>query len=159
MKYRMVIRANQNELFEVFQENFLNEYFVEKGKLLPVEKLKKGFTFQKNIARDKRKGHIRLATVKILDYQYPSVYRVEYISDRYRKVTGVALKQLDDTKLEILVEEILEKAVMDESGRLEYLSEIKESDQVKKASLWKKIQYQYLARSIELRKKAKKAAS
>lgn len=156
MKYRMIIQANQKEMFEVFQENFLNEYFVEKGKLLPAEKLTKGFTFQKNIAKDKRKGHIRLATVKILDYQYPSVYRVEYISDRYRKITGVILKQLDEKKLEILVEEVLEKAVMNENGKIEYLSESKETDQVKKASLWKKYQYKYLARSIELRKKVNK---
>lgn len=157
MKYRMVIHANQNEMFEVFQENFLNEYFVEKGKLLPVEKLIKGFSFQKNVAKDKRKGHIRLATVKILDYQYPSVYRVEYISDRYRKITGVNLKQLDEKRLEIITEEVLEKAVMNENGKTEYISEIKESNQIKNASWWKKVQYKYLARSIELRKKANKS--
>ena len=153
MKYRMVIQANQNEMFHVFMENFRDEYFMEKGKILPIEKVKKGFTFQKNISRDKRKKQQRRATVKVLDFQCPSLYKVEYISDRYRKVTGVMMNQLDDNRLEIILEEIMDKSVIDEHGKSEWIPQISASDEIKKASWWKKFQYKYLARSIKLKKK------
>lgn len=156
MKYRMIIKADQKEMFEVFQENFRNEYFMEKGKILPVEKMVNGFTFQKNVSMDKRKGHIRLATVKLLDFIYPRVYKVEYVSDRYRKVTGISFYQMSDGQLEIILEEIMDKVVTHEGGKVEYINEIPESDTIKKASFWKKFQYKYLARSIQLKKKENK---
>ncbi len=151
MKYKMIIKANQEEMFDAFSENFRNEFFMEKGKILPEEKIQKGFTFQKNVSKDKRKQQARFATVKVLMFDKPNKYRVEYTSDRYHKITGIELKQLDEKKLEIIVEEVLDK-IVNNNGKMEYVSEIKESNEVKRASLWLKFQYKYLARSIRLRK-------
>ncbi|MGN1343846.1 MAG: DUF3284 domain-containing protein [Traorella sp.] len=153
MKYRLQIKANQKEYFDVYTENFCNEYYMEKGKILPKEKIVKGFTFQKNISKDKRKAQLRLATIKVLEYDYPNKYRVEYISDRYRKITGIELRQIDENQLEIIAEEVMDKIIQNENGQKEYVSEIKESDEIKKASFFKKYQYRYLARSIEIKKK------
>ena len=63
------------------------------------------------------------------------------------------MNQLDNNRLEIILEEIMDKSVIDEHGKSEWIPQISASDEIKKASWWKKFQYKYLARSIKLKKK------
>lgn len=144
MKYRMVIEGNQEAIFKVFKESFKQDYQRIKGKELDENKLKKGFTYQKNAS--KKENKVNQATIKLLEYKEPSCYKVFYESEKSRKITGYSLKQVDEDHVEMIVEEVLDQVKYEEDGSKKYIAKIKKNDDIKDAGFFKKRQYRYLSK-------------
>ena len=153
MKYIMTLNVSCDDLFDAYVNNLIDDYFAAKGKLLKKEKIIQGFTYEKNISKDKRKKQAQYATVKVLKIDRPSVYKTEYISNRYHRIMGLEMRPISENKTE-LVYEIVQDIYNNSDRDSNNISvDIPFSDKIKKASLWKKYQFNYLCKSIRLRKK------
>ncbi len=140
MKYQMRIQGTCEEVFQALAVHLAQEYEIAKGKKLNLEELHKGYTFSKDVSNPKGKGN-RLATIKLLAYDFPHEYAMEYKSSMYHKISSISMKQISEDQVELVV------SVMEEKLKDGIVVKTKGSEDVlKKAPFFLKRQFQTMVK-------------
>ena len=148
MKKRIVLKSDQELIFDFCTEPFRQEYQIAKGKELRPEDMKAGMNFKKELKRtSKDSTTVRLGDIKLTDYKRPEKYRMEMTTDRMHTVTGVEITKLDNGKLELILEQRKDKVAKDEHGKL-VVFEAKEKEGIRPMGPIQQIQFRNLARKV-----------
>lgn len=101
-KEKIILKCTQEEFFKATIQDFKNQYASIKGKELDDESIVKGFSFSTKLPMKKHQTVVNKATYKVLEYEYPKIFVMEYKSKTYHKVISAEMKELDEDSIEVL---------------------------------------------------------
>ncbi len=142
MKRRIVLNVPIDKLYAALISPTLESYRTTKKKLPTEDELKHGLTFQIEIQGTKPK---RYATIKVLKYEKPHVFSMEYTSPTFHKIDTIHLTETNNNKTELITEHIEEKL---KDGKVVSTKGKDDSDTIKPVSLWERSKYKRLAYAI-----------
>lgn len=145
MEFTIELPVSANELFTCLNQSIIDDIFTYIGKKTKTEEIKEGFSYKKNISSNTQKPEY--AYVTLVDYKPHKTYTVLYESDKRKTRVQYIVKEIEETKIEILYREELEKLVKDEKGNHLFLKV--ENDNKGKVPLFKKIQFRQVTKTIK----------
>ncbi len=143
MKRRIVLNAPIDKLFPALISPTLEGYRTVKNKLPTDDELKHGLTYQIEVQGAKPK---RYATVKVLKYEKPHIFSMEYTSSAFHKIDTVWLNETTDGKTE-LISEHMEERIKD--GKVISSKGKDDSNVIKPVSFWDRGKYKKLAYAVK----------
>ncbi len=143
MKRRIVLNAPIDKLFPALISPTVEGYKMVKKKDPTDDELKHGLTYQIEVQGSKPK---RYATVKVLKYDKPNVYSMEYSSSAYHKIDTVWLKEVAPGKTEVITEHMEERI---KDGKVISSKGKNDSDVIKPVSIWDRHKYKQLEIAIK----------
>lgn len=151
MKYRIFVDCNQEDWFQEITNEFKADYYRSKGKELDSSKMIKGFTYQKLSNRQENPEKAsNVATITLLEYEYPILYRVSYVSNTFFRIIGMEVHSVSETRCEVIFEEYNEKL---EDGKSKTNFTYDGSKEIiRKPKLMRKLIFKRTAKEIRRRK-------
>lgn len=143
MKRRIVLDAPIDKLYVALISPTIEGYKTVKHKEPTEEELKHGLTYQIEVQKSKPK---RYATVKVLKYDKPHLFSMEYTSSAYHKIDSVWLNETADSKTEVLSEHMEERI---KDGKVISSKGKDNSDTIKPVSLFERRKYIRLAYAVK----------
>ena len=143
MKRRIILDAPIEELFNALISPTIENYKNVKHKNPTEEQLKYGLTYQVEVPNSKPK---RYATVKVLKYDKPHQFSMEYKSSAYHKIDSLWLNKMDNGKTEVITEHKEESI---KNGKVVSSRGQDDSDVIKPVSLFERGKYMRLAYAIK----------
>lgn len=143
MKKRILLDAPIDKLYDTLISPTIEAYTNSKKKAPEEEALKHGLTFQVVVPNSRP---TKYASIKILKYDKPHIFSMEYTSPTFHKIETIWLKENENHKVELIVEHIEERIqngkVIKEKGK-EY------KDKVVPMSLFERGKYVRLASAVK----------
>lgn len=145
MRYRLVLRCDQEYLFNFLTKD-LKQTFNQTKKAKTTE-ISKGLTFSTKV--DVSKKVSKYVTVKVLEFDKPHKFAMEYTSDTYHKISNFEINKIDEYRVEFIYEMLEEKIADDKVIKTtgSYLS-----NEIKKAPLTARFQYMDIAAMLRDKK-------
>lgn len=151
MKYRIKVDCSQEDLFQVVSGEFRKDYYRSKGKELDESQMVKGFTYQKLSNRQKStKRAANVAVVKLLEYEYPVLYRFSFQSDTFYKIIGMEVRAITEEQCEVVFEEYNEK--LENGISKTNFSYDGSKEKIRKPNLLRKLMFKRTAQNIKKNK-------
>lgn len=146
MKYQLNLKCDQEYLFDFLTKDLKETYYKTK-KSNSVE-ITKGLTFSTEVTISKKVK--KYATIKVLEYEKPRLFTMDYRSEDYHKISSLELVKLSDDKTKLIYEMLEEKIV---SGKVEKSTGSYGSEEIKNASFFTKLQYRDVASMLRKKKR------
>lgn len=146
MKSKTIVKCPAEDLFNVVAYQFVYDYNKSKKSNLTVKDLYKGMTYNKMSNLTGRKNIDNIATVKLLDFEYPIKYRFSYLSQTHYKLIGFEITPLTDITCEVIFEEYNEPLSSDTKPRYPYYNG--DNEKIKKPTLSRRLMFRNTAKSI-----------
>ncbi|MDQ0360213.1 DUF3284 domain-containing protein [Breznakia pachnodae] len=145
MEFTIELPVSANELFTCLNQSIIDDIFTYIGKKTKIEEIKEGFSYKKNISSNSQKPEY--AYVTLTDYQPYKTYTVLYESNKRKTKVQYKVKEIEESKIEILYSEELEKLVKDDKGEQIFMKV--ENDNKGKVPLFKRIQFRQVIKTIK----------
>ena len=142
MKYRIVLDAPIEKLFPALISPTIEGFRKAKKRNPTEEELEHGLKFQVEVQNSKQK---RFADVRILKYEKPHVFSMEYRSSTFHKIDTVWLKETAKGKTEVITEHYEEKI---RDGKIISSKGKEDPDRIRPVSFWERRKYQRLAYAV-----------
>lgn len=143
MKYRIVVDAPIEGLFKALIQPAMEAYENVKKKTPTEEQLQHGLSYQVPVAGSKP---VKYATIKILKYEKPHVFSMEYTSSTFHKIDTMWLSSTDTGKVEILTQHMEETI---RNGQIICSKGKDDPDTIKSMSLMEIAKYRRLASAVK----------
>ena len=143
MKHRIILDAPIDELFKALISPTIENYKTVKHKEPSEDELKRGLTYQVEVQNSKPR---RYATVKVLKYDKPHQFSMEYKSSTYHKIDSVWLSETTNNKTEVITEHKEERL---NNGKVISSKGYDDENVIKPVSLFERGKYMRLANAIK----------
>lgn len=130
MKYRLVLKCSAEDIFEGLRTQLMMQYELAKQEKADPNMFVKGFTFEKKAGTGRgpawannqpQDGPMRIATMKVLEYDPPYRYGVEYTSSQYQSTRVIHMTTLENGELEVLYDFVEKRAYTNDKGEVEFI--------------------------------------
>ena len=143
MKKRIVLDAPIDQLFDAFISPTLEAYTQSKKKEPDEEALKHGLSFQVLVPGAKQ---TKYATVKVLKYDKPHLFSMEYTSSTFHKIDTMWLKETDKNKVEVISQHMEENI---RNGKVVKSKGKDDMDKIVPMPLFERAKYMRLASAVK----------
>ncbi len=142
MKRKIVLKAPIDQLFTALVSPTIEGYQSIKNRKPTEEELKHGLTYQTVVQGSNPK---RYATIKVLKYEKPFVFSMEYTSSTFHKIDTISLQEKSNGKTELITERIEERI---KNGKIISSKGKDDSNIIKHVSFWEAQKYRRLANAL-----------
>lgn len=98
---QLVMQCNVKEMYQALLLDFKAQYRVVKNEELADDAIHKGFSFSKELPKQKDSHEINIATYKIIDCKENEKFVMEYVSKTYHKVISAQISPIDETHTQL----------------------------------------------------------